>query len=483
MMMPVYYEEEEFSKLSRPERRRYIRQHQKIKKKLMKRAKHGKLDVIFDNETVTSSGTFVFIEAFKKAIQLQEMVKNHVIMERHPNADYPYEVLIDQLVDALLLGCFRYSHMNQLKQDPGYIKIKEWANVADESTIRKAFKNISKKQLQEFNKLNAELVTLLLSLLPCQVVWLNADDTVIVVFSNQENAKKGYNPKSPGRKSFKAKVTTIDGLDYIVNLGLYSGDTASNGSFHEHLKDTLSIMDGLKNIVLEGIRLDKGFFDQKTFHLLEELSLFYVCKAPMNSSIKKMIEYFNDEDWTPISENYDSAELTVALPTWEKARRFAFIRKKSMEYDKDNEIIVIKYRYEVIVTNIIEGTPEDIWHQYNKRADVENRIDELKQGVALDKTSQSSFKCNQFLTTMKTIAYNLLQGFKRLLPINMLPNEVPTIRRVFIQQPGNICRKGSNLIVRLAHNPFLEKVIIILKRKINILIERLSVLRAVKLHL
>ncbi len=482
-MISTYYEEEEFAKLSRPEKRRYIRLKKKLKKKLMKKAKKGNLDVIFEDETVTSSATFAFIEAFKKAIQLQEMVKKHIIMNRHPNADYPYEVLIDQLVDALLLGCFRYSHMNQLKHDPGYKKIKEWSKVADESTIRKAFKKISKEQIQEFNKLNAELVTLLLSLLPCQVVWLNADDTVIVVHSDQENTEKGYNPKSPGRKSYKAKVTTIDGLDYIVNLGLYSGNTASNGSFHEHLEDTLSIMFSLKNIVLEGIRLDKGFFDQKTFQLLEELSLFYVCKAPQNASIKKMIEYLSDEDWTPISETYDSSELTVPLPTWEKERRFVFIRKKIMEYDKDTENIVIKYKYEVIVTNIIEETPEEIWHRYNQRADVENRIDELKQGVALDKTSQSSFNSNQFLTIMKTIAYNLLQGFKRLLPIKMLPNEVPTLQRVFIKQPGNIYGKGSNIVIKMPQNPFLEKAILILKRKLNILIERLSTISIVKMHL
>ncbi len=82
--------------------------------------------------------------------------------------------------------------------------MKEWSKIADESTIRKALKKNSKEKIQEFNKLNAELVTLLLSLLPYQVVWLNKDDTVIVVHSDKENAEKGYNPKSPGRKSYKA---------------------------------------------------------------------------------------------------------------------------------------------------------------------------------------------------------------------------------------------------------------------------------------
>lgn len=74
---------------------------------------------------------------------------------------------------------------------------------------------------------------------------------------------------------------------------------------------------------------------------------------------------------------------------------------------------------------------------------MENRIDEFKRGVTLDKASQSSFKSNQYLAIMKKIAYNLLQGFKRLLPIKVLPNEVPTLQRVFIKQPGNIYGKGE----------------------------------------
>lgn len=82
-------------------------------------------------------------------------------------------------------------------------------------------------------------------------------------------------------------------------------------------------MFNLKNIVLNGFSLDKGFFVQRTFQLLEELSLFYMCKASQNTtaSIKKMNEYLSDEDGTPISETYDSAELTVPLPAWEKASK------------------------------------------------------------------------------------------------------------------------------------------------------------------
>ncbi len=472
--------------MNREQRRRYNKERKKIRKKLEKKAKNGKLDVLFTDETVTSSALFIFIESFKKAIQLQEMIKKHITMKRYHNAIYPYDVLIDQLIDALIIGYYRYSHVNELKFDPGYKVIKGGVTVSDESTIRKAFKNMTEEQIIEFNKLNSELVVLLLSLFPSQSVWLNADDTVITVHGEQEKAEKGYNPKYPGRKSYKAKVTTIGDLDFVLNIALYGGKTASNGNFLEFLQNSLDAMHSLKSIVIEGIRLDKGFFDQKTFQLLEELNIFYVCKVPLQENIKKMIGYLDEmNNWTPISDSeyYDSAELTVPLPTWEKARRFIFIRKKELVMDEDSLFpgLVLEYRYEVIVTNILEDTPEEIWHRYNKRADVENRIDELKEGFALDKASQKRFKSNTFFTIIKTIAYNLLQGFKLLLPQSMRHYEAPRLRREFINKPGNVYSNRKKIYITLPKIAALEKTITILKRKFNIFLDKLASIKTIAL--
>lgn len=41
-----------------------------------------------------------------------------------------------------------------------------------------------------------------------------------------------------------------------------------------------------------------------------------------------------------------------------------------------------KYEYQAIVTNIEYMTPTEIFHEYNQRCDIENKIDELKEGIA-----------------------------------------------------------------------------------------------------
>ncbi len=154
-----------------------------------------------------------------------------------------------------------------------------------------------------------------------------------------------------------------------------------------------------------------------------------------------------------------------------------------MVLDEDNLFPewVIKYDYEVIVTNLYDETPEEVWHQYNLRADVENRIDELKQGVGLDQASQRKFNSNEFLTIMKTIAYNLLQGFKRLLPMDMQSYEIPRLRREFLHQQGNVMGRKYNMCIRLVNDPRLQKIVTILKRKLKIFVERLATIQTVEM--
>jgi Transposase DDE domain group 1 len=64
-----------------------------------------------------------------------------------------------------------------------------------------------------------------------------------------------------------------------------------------------------------------------------------------------------------------------------------------------------------VVTNL-SHTPEHVYGTYRARGDVENRIKELKDGVALDRLSCSRFCANQFRLLLTTAAYILFQGLR-----------------------------------------------------------------------
>jgi hypothetical protein len=168
------------------------------------------------------------------------------------------------------------------------------------------------------------------------------------------------------------------------------------------------------------------------------------------------------------------AEITVPLPTWKKARRFVFIRE-TVEL-KSNEPCLFYpdlYDYEVIVTNMEDLPPEEVWRWYNKRCNEENKIDELKQGLAVDQTSQHEMIRNAAFMWIKALAYNLLNWFKSaLMPQEHRQHEVATIRRVLINVPGNIVGNGRYRHVRLAPNAWLEKTITIIKGNFKVFLKK-----------
>lgn len=57
------------------------------------------------------------------------------------------------------------------------------------------------------------------------------------------------------------------------------------------------------------------------FFYFEEEGIEYVVKCKMNSSVKKIISYINEnsEDyfWQPISSKLSVTEITVPLPSWQ----------------------------------------------------------------------------------------------------------------------------------------------------------------------
>jgi len=313
--------------LSRQQRRDRDRRYQKAVMRPQKLAAGTSLPVTFDNTTITAYGNFGLFEAMKQIIGFADMLRHHLTVSRHHNCTYSAAELIETMIDCAVLGLLRFSHMEALKHDPGYQKIKEIDQVPDERTLRYLLSHLTLEHIKQLRQVNDAVLSLKADLDGPREVWLDIDDSVITVFGSQEGSEVGYNPRYHGRASYKTKVAFISGTGELVNAGLYGGKTASNGSFLDFLQETLGKLDPRKTVV-KGIRIDKGFFDEKNFIYLEDNCIEYVCKAKLTSGMWKIITYLNEQGaWQQLDDTYSTAEIRLPLSTWEKARRSVFIRE------------------------------------------------------------------------------------------------------------------------------------------------------------
>jgi hypothetical protein len=129
------------------------------------------------------------------------------------------------------------------------------------------------------------------------------------------------------------------------------------------------------------LRADAGFFDDKLLSFLEQRLLPYLVVARLTPWVKRAAQRV--EPWTILDDHYAVGEFGLQLHGGSVERRFVVIREQVQE-GRDSVgrklIDVPGYTFRVFVTTCGDP-PEEIWRDYHRRADMENRIAEWKHDV------------------------------------------------------------------------------------------------------
>ena len=108
------------------------------------------------------------------------------------------------------------------------------------------------------------------------------------------------------------------------------------------------------------------------------------------------------------------------------------------------------YTFRVFVTTCSDA-PEEIWRDYNRRADMENRIAELKHDLGADGFCLKEFFATEAAFPAVLLLFNLLAEFQRAagLPSYRAP---ATIRMQILTCGAVLGRAGRRLVVHLAQS-------------------------------
>lgn len=440
----------------RKERRVEIVRFRKEQRRLRKKLMGVNLDIEFQNETTTAFGNFSLIESFKKAIGLAEIIQKNLSVKKHHNAHYSADTLTDYMIDACILGKTRFDHIEALGNDPGYMKLKGIDRFPSEGRFRDLMSRVELKHIEELIEINRRIIELKSRHEGPREVWFDYDDTVITLFGDQSEGDVGYNPRYHGRSSYKAKVCFIAVTEELLHLDLYPGSTHSNGCFMDFHRICESLLP--RNYVLKGVRADKGFMGEENIDYFEEKCLEYVVKLTMTNRLKDQILALPDHLWKDLDDNYSVAEMEYLPTGWKFPRKVAIVRERQVEHTGQLYLPVKEiFKYQAIMTNM-EAEPEVVWRFYNKRGQVENNIDEIKEGFGVDETSQSVMMKNRAFALIKSISYNVTTWFKSA-AMPGIRYEIKTIRRKILNVSGNVVGNGWYRRVKLAPNRWLEKTV------------------------
>jgi len=346
---------------------------------------------------------------------------------------------------AVLAGARRLAHREWLRGDRVVHTLLGLERFPTDDTIGNLFRRLGMKQVQEFS---APLSDWQMQRLPVRPegYTLDLDSTVWERYGQQEGSRKGHNPRKHGRPSHHPLLAVLAEAHFLVQGWLRSGNCGAARGAVEFLKEALALWGQRQKIRL--LRADSGFFDGLLWSFLELRQLPYIVVARMTKWVKRAAQRV--ESWTQLDDNYAAGEFRLRLHGWDVERRFVVIRERVRESRASvgrKLIDVPGYTFRVFVTSQA-GAPAEIWRDYNRRADMENRIAELKRDLGADGFCLKNFHATEAAFPSVLLQFNRMAEFQRAAG---LPGyrEPATIRTPVLTCGAILGRAGRRVVVHM----------------------------------
>jgi len=369
---------------------------------------------------LTAYGGLLPVATMLETLDFQRLVEETMTVKRKTRA-MPVFGFILGMVLACYVGFSRLNHLRFLKREPMLTGILRVAELPPQCTFWRFLASLHlgvARQLLNVQWRMRERVWAAANVdLPS--VTVDTDTTVHTLFGNQMGARKGYNPKNKGKKSYQPILSFIAETREYAAGSLRTGDRPSGREIADHLE---SVAKGLPPTVkIVYARADSGFYCRQAIEAYEKMKWRYIVVARKTA---RLIDELQAAKWkrSPLTDADGQCEFTYQPEGWGKACRFLALRYEKAPESKDAEqseqyqlFDTPEYTYRVFVTDMDGPLDTLVWF-YNQRASAENLIKEANNdaGLAAHPSNRWMMNANWFQIAM--LAYNLncwLQLFSR----------------------------------------------------------------------
>jgi hypothetical protein len=422
-----------------------------------------KVELRETQRAVTPFGGLVVFFEFLRRIGYAEAVRQHLPFSlRSPNAIDPVETFTAFLL-SVVAGGRRFAHTSLLRADVALQALLGISRFPIDDTVRNLFRRFGQGQCQRFF---SGLWTWQFERLPeCPAGYsLDLDSTVFERYGHQQGALRGPNPRKHGRPSHHPLVAALAEAHFVLHGWLRSGNCGSSRGVVEFLQEALALLP--EKHALRVVRADAGFFDQQLLGFLEQRGLSYIVVARLTLWLKR--EAARVTAWRALDPYYAVGEFSLQLFGWDRRRRFVVIREqlRTEHASLGRKLLDVPgYTFRIFVTNLsLPG--EEIWRDYNRRADMENRIAELKYDLAADDFCLQQFFATEAAFRSILLLFNLLGEFQRACGCTSY-RQPATLRTLVFLCGALLGRAGHHLVLHLSASwgglkqriPLLENVL------------------------
>jgi len=429
------------------------------------------IEVKFQKKTYTSRAGLKLITRFTKWFGMRELVETHLYLPKEARK-YSSADLICAHLAMRCAGLQRISQSTEIGNDPLVLELAGVSEFPSEDTLYDTLHRFAPGEDMHDEGGIRRLCSLWDLQEACvgrffekaegwrrkarRSVTIDFDSHVQVVYGEQQGARRGYNPKKRGRVSYHPLVATLTEIRMPM-AGLFRpGDTNGRTEILTVVEMALEALsrNRIKPALIQA-RGDAGIVcDQVLVKLEVQGNIRYAFALPISKAFQGRLGGLK---YGEISPGIEVAEFCYggAGTQWSCERRIVVERQSLAERgDKAQGKLFDSlpgYRYQLIVTNK-RCSAEQVWRFYNGRADSENVIKDLVEGVGLDAIPTGKFLANAAHFWLMLIAQTVLSAYRTLVvkPITGTIPMVRTLWRRFLYWGGQIVRYSRKVMLCLS---------------------------------
>jgi hypothetical protein len=363
----------------------------------------------FEAKNLTAYGGLLPVATMLEKLEFRQLVEGTLTVKRKTKAMAMYQFVL-AMVLACYVGFSRLYHLRFLEREPMLIGILAVLRLPPQSTFWRFLAALHlgvARQLLQVQQCMRERVWEATHVRLTEAT-LDTDTTVHTLFGNQMGARKSYNPKNRGKKSYQPILTFLAETKEYVTGALRTGDRPSGKEIAAHLESAYAALPVTVQTVYA--RADSGFYCWEAVQAYEKRNCRFILVARKTA---RLVEELKAADWkpSPRTDADGQCEFFYLPDGWGKAYRFLALRyaKKPEAADSPEQYQLFdtpEYTYRVFVTNM--DTPLDaLVGFYRGRASAENLIKEANNdaGLAAHPSKRWMMNANWFQIVM--LAYNL----------------------------------------------------------------------------
>ena len=412
----------------------------------------------FSGGNLTPYGGLLPVATMLEKLRFQQLIEEHVTITRLTKA-MPAVRFVLAMILALYVGFSRLNHLPFLQREPMLTGILEVVKLPVQSTFWRFLTSLHLVVAQQLLEVGRRMRQRVWEAAHVELreVTLDTDTTVHTVYGRQMGARKGYNPKNKGKKSFQPILTFLAETREYVAGELRKGDRPTGQQIAQHLESVSASLPPSVQTVYA--RADSGFYCREAGEAYEKRGWWFVISAQKTS---RLVEELKAARWTgsPRTDADGQCEFFYLPDGWGKAYRFVALRYDKKQKPKPESqpeqyqlFDTPEYEYRAFVTDL-DAAIDVVVAFYRQRGGAENLIKEANHDAGLAAHPSGRWRTNCVHFQLAMLAYNLncwLMLFNRDEPArveDLRHTTLATARLRFLFLAAKIVRHAGAVMVR-----------------------------------